>query len=58
MGLGCVTQLTTNHSQLCSLLVPEIWEQRVGVMETVPYQEPRGKAMRRGTEEVPLVLSP
>lgn len=47
------TQLTTNHSQLCSLLVPEIWEQMEGVLEVVPYQEPRGKAMRRGIEKLP-----
>ena len=58
LGLGCVTQLITNHSQLCAVLAPEIWEQMEGVLEVVPYQEPRGKAMRRGIEEVTLVLSP
>lgn len=37
LGLGCVIQLTTNHSQLCAVLAPEIWEQMEGVLEVVPY---------------------
>lgn len=50
---GCITQLTTNHS-----LVPDIWEQMVGVLEAAPYQKPRRKGRKREIEEVTVVLSP
>lgn len=47
-GSGLHPQLTTNHSQLCSLLVPGNLGADGGNVGSSPYQEPRGRAREEG----------